>query len=850
VLNNLHIFQVIPNIPEPLFFLEILSKNLWWSWQADAIELFMRIDPGIWEESNQNPIDFLTKISQDRLEALTKDDGFLSDLEEIKKRFERQILSSVDRSESAYGQKDVIAYFSMEFGLHSTIPFFAGGLGILAGDHLKAASDRAMPLVGIGLFYRHGYFHQFLGQDGFQQEKYIETNIYHLPVQRVYDASGNDLVVCVPGPEGDIYAIVWKMMVGRIPLYLLDTNISKNSPENQNITSKLYLGDQKIRISQEILLGIGGIRALSAMGITPTVCHLNEGHAAFASLERLRQIILTCGVDFKTAMEIVPRTTIFTTHTPVAAGYDEFPINLTMPVLNKLAKDIGCDAQLLMSCGQAAGALSNDPFSMFILGLKMSSFCNGVSKLHGEVARKMWANVWPGRRKKEIPIDHVTNGVHIPSWISHETTNLFDRYLGTNWSRTHLSEDMVNRIDNILDEELWRIHQTCRSRLVGICRQLIVKQYGRRNAPQHIMKTASSVLDHDSMTIAFARRFTSYKRAYLLLMDPDRLKTLISSVKRPVQFIFAGKAHPKDNEGKDLIKRIVEFARDENLRHRFIFLENYNIHTSKYMLQGADVWLNTPRRPFEACGTSGMKAAVNGVLNVSTFDGWWCEGYDETRGWKIGGEDNHTDYQYQDSVESHELYNVLENSVIPLFYERKNSGIPSLWIKMMKESMKVILRQFSSFHMASQYEKKYYIPIAKQLPEIMHNGAEKAKILKLQREHLFSNWKYITVKPPEIDKKSFLKIGDTVRITTEITLGVIDSKEVKVELYHGILEAGNNLSSEEIEDMSMEKETGNASYMYACTLTCNKTGRHGFTVRVKPKGDNWIENAPGLITWA
>ncbi|OEU64682.1 MAG: alpha-glucan phosphorylase, partial [Desulfobacterales bacterium PC51MH44] len=648
----LQTFQVFPDIPESLSFLQVLARNLWWCWNLDAIELFNRINPRLWDQSGRNPITFLTLIPQEQLDELSKDESFLAHQQRVKQSFSSKVLAPVDRSESPYGQQGTIAYFSMEFGIHESVPLVAGGLGILAGDYLKAASDLALPLTGVGLLYKQSYFHQFLDQDGWQQEEYPETDIYHLPVERAKDNSGKEVSISVIGPDHEIRAVVWKIMVGRVPLYLLDTSLPENPPEVREITSRLYAGNPKIRLAQEVLLGIGGMRALEAMEIYPAVCHMNEGHCAFAGLERLAQMISSYNINIKTAREIVPRSTVFTTHTPVAAGYDEFPVDLVEPYLNPLAERLGTNVDEIISWGQPEGSGQGVPLSMFVLGLRMAQYCNGVSELHGKVARRMWSHVWPGRPEDEVPITHITNGVHIPSWISIENHLLFERYIGTEWYLNIKTPEIAKRIDDIYDEELWRAREMSRSRLIRNCRALMIKQYRRRNAPKAMMKDAESVLDQDILTIAFARRFATYKRAYLLLKDPERLEAIINSKTHPVQFIFAGKAHPKDTEGKELIKRLIQFARSPQVLHRFIFLEDYDINIGRHLVQGADVWLNTPRRPFEACGTSGIKAAANGVLNVSILDGWWCEGYTEERGWSIGHGEEYADPAYQDAVES------------------------------------------------------------------------------------------------------------------------------------------------------------------------------------------------------
>ena len=849
-MDHLQTFQVFPNIPEPLSFLEELSRNLWWCWQRDAVELFRRIEPRLWKEAGRNPIVFLTHIPQERLKELAMDEGFLAHQQRVKERFENLVCVPVDLSESPFGPQETIAYFSMEFGIHESLPLFAGGLGILAGDHLKAASNMALPLTGVGLLYRQGYFCQFLDQDGWQQEEYPEINLYHLPVERALDRLGNEVHVSVTGPDGEIRAIVWKIKVGRVPLYLLDTNLPENPPEVRDITSRLYADEPKIRLSQEVLLGIGGMRALESMGISPMVCHMNEGHSAFSSLERLAQTMSAYHVDLKTALEIVPRTTVFTTHTPVAAGQDDFPAELVRPFISPLQKRLGTTSDKILSWGQPVGSGPDGHVSMFVLGLHMAQYCNGVSQLHGNVARRLWSHLWPGRLEDEIPISHVTNGVHILSWISHENDMLFKRYLGPEWYLHPWNPDLIEHIDDIYDEELWSAHTMSNSRLIRMCRELMVKQYSRRNAPRAMMDDVESALDQDILTIAFARRFAVYKRVNLMLHDPDRLEAILNSETQPVQIIFAGKAHPQDHEGKEMIKRLVQFARRPSVRHRIVFLEDYDINMARHLVQGADVWFNTPRRPFEACGTSGMKAAINGVLNVSILDGWWCEGYSEERGWSIGNGEEYTDPAYQDAVESQALYNVLENDIIPCFYERKNGGTPLRWIKMMKESMKMALRSFSSLRMVSEYEKRFYLPAAQRLHALLENDASEARGLSVRHDRLQAHWKDIRIEPPVRETAGPFRVGETFRVTAKVHLGELQPDEVEVEICYGYLKSVNNLAASNTEQMTVLEDRGNGQYLYVCIITCRDSGRYGFTARVTPQGDDRIRFIPGLITWA
>ena len=849
-MNRLQIYQVFPDIPKSLSFLEKLSRNLWWCWHLDAIELFRRIDPGLWNRAGRNPIVFLTLISQGHLDELAKDESFLAHQKRVEASFEKQVATPTDFSVSKYEHDDTIAYFSMEFGIHESLPLFSGGLGILSGDHLKAVSDMDMPLTGVGLLYRRGFFHQFLDQSGWQQEEYPKIDIYNLPVERAKDPLGNEVQISVTGPEDEIKAVVWKLMVGRIPLYLLDTDLPDNPPEIREITSKLYAGGHKMRLAQEMLLGIGGMRALTAMRINPTVCHMNEGHCAFASLERLALTMSSHHVDLKTALEIVPRTTVFTTHTPVAAGHDEFPAELVKPYLVPFEEKLGTTADKILSWGQPEGAGFDEPVSMFVLGMRMAQYRNGVSRLHGKVARRMWSHVWPERPEDEVPITHITNGVHISSWISVENTLLFERYLGPEWYMHPWRTDIADRIDEIYDEELWRAHEMSRSRLIRICRSLLVKQYTRRNAPSTVVEEAESALDQEILTIAFARRFATYKRADLLFSDPDRLKAIITSETHPVQFVFSGKAHPKDNEGKELIKRIIQFSRMPEVRHRIVFLEDYDINIARHLVQGADIWLNTPRRPFEACGTSGIKAAANGVLNMSILDGWWCEGYTEERGWRIGNGEEYDDHQYQDAVESRAFYNILENDVIPCFYERKNGDAPGRWLAMMKASMKMAMQSFCAQLMVEKYGDKFYLPAARQYRLLLANNAETAKSLSAQHKRLGSIWKNIRIEQPARTTDGPFRVGDTFRVTTKVTLGELRPDEVDVELYYGSLEAVDALAASNTRQMTMEEDLGNGEYLYACDLTCDSSGRFGFSARVTPSGDDRIKFTPGLLTWA
>jgi len=843
-------YQIYPSIPKPLSFLEVLSRNLWWCWKQDAITLFRRVEPQLWKESKGNPIYLLSHVNQGRLEELAKDDSFLAHLQRVKDRYTKRVVDDAVPSNSFDDKLGPVAYFSMEFGVNENIPIFAGGLGVLAGDYLKASSNMALPIVGVGLLYRKGYFHQYLDQEGLQQEEYPEIEFYYLPLERARDPQGNEITISITGPEGEIHAFVWKIRVGRTPLFLLDTNLPENTLEAREITARLYVADPKIRLAQEMLLGIGGMRALAAMNLFPSVCHMNEGHSAFSVMERLALFMERYKIDLKTALQVVPRCTVFTTHTPVAAGHDFFPVDLVKPWILPLQERLGAGEEEILSWGQPADLGKDAPFYMCILGLRMSQYRNGVSHLHGRITRKMWAYLWPGWPEDEIPISYVTNGIHVSTFISQEIWPLFERYLGPEWYMSSRRPENIDRIDEIYDDELWRAHEMSRSRLIRTCRGLLRKQYERRNAPKSVIDKIEAVLNPEVLTIAFARRFAAYKRAHLLLQDPDRLAAILNNESRPVQIIFAGKAHPQDKEGKLIIKRLIEFVHRPEIRQHAVFIEGYDMALARSLVQGADVWLNTPRRTLEACGTSGMKAAINGVLNVSILDGWWCEGYSEERGWRIGSGEEYVDPAYQDSTESQALYNVLENAVIPCFYGDREGEPPVSWIRMMKASMKMAMKDFCSLRMVGEYEQRFYNPIVHRLKSLLNKHGLEAHNLAIQQKRLQNLWEQIRIGLPAQTRKGPYRVGDRFEVTVEVNLGELNPEEIGIELYSGHMKTVDTLESIHTIPMTVVKDFGNGSYLYSCQVPCGLSGRYGFTVRAIPSGDDYLKFLPGLITWS
>ncbi|HEX5243801.1 MAG TPA: alpha-glucan family phosphorylase, partial [Tepidisphaeraceae bacterium] len=618
VLPTIRTFQVFPDLPSELEPLLDLARNLWWVWNPDAVELFRRLDRKLWEDVYHNPVKMLGSIAQSKLQQAAKDDAFRAHLNRVSAAFKEHLSQPGWFNENHPDKsKMLVAYFSAEFGLHESLPIYSGGLGILAGDHLKSASELGLPLISVGLLYRNGYFQQYLSGDGWQQEAYPELDFYNLPIEPMRYTDGSPVHIRVDLPDNAVFCKVWRANVGRVPLYLLDTNLQENAPADRDITSKLYGSGTDLRIKQEIVLGIGGVRALAALNISPTVFHMNEGHSAFLALERIRTLLETTHLNFDEARQQVMATNVFTTHTPVPAGIDTFSPETMLRFFRSMIPQLRLDDEGFLALGREDVSNKKQGFSMALLAIRLADNVNGVSALHGDVSRKMWHNVWPQVPADEVPIKHITNGIHVRTWLAQEIAFTLDRYLSDEWISDPSDQSVWEGVNQIPDEELWRAHERSRARLVGWARQSLRDQLLRRGAPYDELNTAEQVLDPEALTIGFARRFATYKRGNLLLRDMDRLKRILEESKKPVQFLFAGKAHPADNEGKDLIKQIIHFARDPMIRRKIVFLENYDMNVARYLVQGVDVWLNTPRRPYEASGTSGMKAACNGVLNCS-----------------------------------------------------------------------------------------------------------------------------------------------------------------------------------------------------------------------------------------
>jgi len=691
-----------------------LARNLWWSWDHDCISLFRDLNPTRWRQLNQNPITMLNEIPLEEIERRATELVLHSRINYVYRR-QREYLEA-DRTWGAANagvlRPRPVAYFSAEFGLHESLPIYSGGLGILAGDHIKSASDLDIPLVGIGLFYGQGYFLQRLDLKGWQREEYLQTDVNQLPMQPAIGKNGEPIIVEIQTRRGSIRAKVWRVKVGRCDLLLLDSNVAGNAPEDLELTSRLYGGDGRTRIRQELLLGVGGFRALKAMGITPGVLHLNEGHSGFAVFEAIRTCMEEEGMDFSTAASQIAREVVFTTHTPVPAGHDRFDADLIEEHLGPLREQLGLTQENLMGFGREYPTDQQEQFCMTVLGLKLSRRANAVSSLHGEVSRAMWKRLYPRTPEDAVPIGHITNGVHVPSWLAPQMCRLYDRHLGVGWQQRSGRAQTWGEIENVDDGELWETHLSLKSQLLDFVRRRAYEQAERRREPQETLQKLSKVLSSDALTIGFARRFATYKRANLILADMERLASLVNDPKRPVQFLFAGKAHPHDEPGKKVLQEIAEKMRDSKFADKLVFIEDYDINVGRYLVQGVDVWLNNPRRPLEASGTSGQKVVLNGGLNLSVLDGWWAEAYDGLNGFAIGTGRTHSNMDVHDSRDGEDLYRVLRDELIPLFYQRDQDGLPRGWIKRMKRTIRTLGWRFNADRMVMDYALKCYVPAA------------------------------------------------------------------------------------------------------------------------------------------
>ncbi|MEQ8787365.1 MAG: alpha-glucan family phosphorylase [Pirellulaceae bacterium] len=691
-----------------------LARNLWWTWHPDVINLFRDLDPIRWRQLDHNPIALLKEFTPERLDARAAEMVLYSRINHAFRRLKEYLTNKQTWGATHAGVLGAkpVCYFSAEFGIHESLPIYSGGLGVLSGDHIKSASGLGVPLIAIGLFYDQGYFKQHLDGNAYQQEEYLDTKVENLAIEPAYSPSGEAITISIDTRNGALLAKVWLMRVGRVRLYLLDCDVDGNSPHDRQLTSRLYGGDERTRIRQELVLGVGGVRALKALGISPGVYHLNEGHSAFAPLEVVRQKIQDEGMSFDDALREVAQHTVFTTHTPVPAGHDRFDGGMVEEHLGPLRDKLGISYEQLMGLGRVEPHNESEPFCMTVLGLKASRRANAVSSLHGHVSRRMWAHLWPWRVEEEIPIGHITNGVHTPSWLAWQMMQLYDRHFPANWASRVGEAEVWQNIYEIDPGELWETHAALKNLLLAFVRRRVSRQCRRRGESDEAVETARNLLDPNVLTIGFGRRFATYKRANLILRDVDRVLKLVNDPQRPVQFIFAGKAHPKDEPGKQFIQEIANNRHDPRFSGRIVFIEDYDINVCRHMIQGVDVWLNNPRRPLEASGTSGQKAVLNGGLNLSVLDGWWAEAYDGANGFAIGKGTNHVDDSVTDQRDSLSLYETLEKEVIPMYYDRDVDGLPRGWIKRMMNSIGSLAWRFSSHRMVMDYTRSCYLPAA------------------------------------------------------------------------------------------------------------------------------------------
>ncbi len=849
-------FQVSPSLPPQLEPLRKLAYNLYWDWNIEAKALFRRLDRDLWESSRHNAVWMLGTIGQERLNEVAEDEGFLAHMDRAVQQLDsylqertwyRQNRTLPDRDKECY------AYFCAEYGLTHCLPIYAGGLGVLAGDHLKSASDLGLPLIAVGLLYQEGYFAQYLNPDGWQQEKYPLNDFYNMPLHLERNRDGSELRISVGYPGRTVWARVWRLQVGTVPLYMLDTNIEANPTRyDQDITDELYGGDRDLRIHQEIMLGIGGVRMLEALGYKPTVYHLNEGHSAFLILERIRKLIQEEGLSFAEAKQMAQSTQVFTTHTPVSAGFDMFPPDLTMHYVGQYADIFGLSREEFLALGRENTGDFSSSFSMAALALKTSSFINGVSQLHGEVSRQMFQGLWQEVPLAEVPIQAITNGVHARSVVASSTQELYDRYLGPSWDRQQPGDPLWEKVQSIPDEELWRNREHRRADLVVFVRERLVENLQLSGATKAEIEKATEVFNPNFLTIGFARRFATYKRANLFLYDLERIKNIImGNQERQVQFVIAGKAHPKDTAGKELIRQISHTVREQGMSDRVVFLPTYHIHVARMLVAGCDIWLNTPRRPREASGTSGMKAAMNGSLNLSILDGWWDEADYNRTGWAIGHGEVYEDPKYQDKVEANALYDLLEKEIVPLFYDRDEKGIPRGWVRKMKDAIRLNCPSFNTARMVRDYAMRAYFPTSDRYFAMSKDNYAPAKELAHWKQHLFDNWYDMKIKAIDVSADSEIKVNQSVRVTTQIDLGELKPEDVQLELYQGSLNDKGEIVNPTSVVMQYQGQDEFECSIYAGDIVYKSSGLQGLSLRVLPKHE-LLASAyePGLIFWA
>ena len=843
---------VNPQLPKRIEKLSEVANNLWWSWNTEFLRLFQKIDKDLWEDSNKNPVKFLKRVSQEKLEEASKNIFFLKEYDRVIDNFDAYINSKNTWFSKNYAKNkdDLIAYFSAEYGLDQTIPIYSGGLGILSGDHLKSASDLGIQLVAVGLLYKNGYFNQKINGFGEQETEYKNIDLFDLPINPVKDEKGEDLIIHVKFPKRRLYLKVWQINVGRVKLYLLDSDIEKNNEEDRDVTLRLYGGDQEMRIRQEIVLGMAGVNLLKTLGLNPTVYHMNEGHSSFLTLEIIKDIIQEKQVSFEVAKDIASSKTVFTTHTPVPAGNDIFPIALVEKYFKEFWPKLGLSREEFLKLGMKPREELEPGFNMGILALKIAGKKNGVSKLHGAVSRELFGDVWPDIAANESPIGYVTNGIHTCSWLSPRLKELYNKYLIPYWQDSMYDDKVWEKVRNIPNDKIWEAHQERKEKLLGLVKKSTQERLRRSNYGYDEINDIVSKLNPNALTIGFARRFATYKRATLIFKDIERITQILNNQDKPVQLIFAGKAHPRDKEGQDLIKYIHDISLMPQFKGKIFLLENYNIAMSRYLISGVDVWLNNPRRPMEASGTSGQKASVNGVINFSVLDGWWAEGYNQYNGWTIGTNAEYTSYEAQDRADSESMYHTLENKIIPLYYEKDKNGISQKWVDMMKESIVTTGGKYSTARMLVDYTEQLYIPLC-DLTKKYYEDIDNVAAFNNWKHEIFTNWKDIKITQINNLDNITIDAGNNIEVKCEVELPNISVDNVDVEVYYGKILDNGVVENVSIIPMFLEKvDEETKKYYYTAKVELTTGGNYGYTFRVMPKHEMLLEPTNlNLIKW-
>jgi starch phosphorylase len=837
-------FLVRPALPPSISRMSELAYNLQWSWNHSIRSIFRRLDPILWKHSGHNPVLMLGRVPQATLDRAAADPRFLAAYRGACERYDNYL----EHSEPAGDQ--LIAYFSMEYGLVECMPIYSGGLGVLSGDHLKASSDAGMPLTGVGLLYQKGYLQQALNPDGWQQERNPVNDFYTLPVRPVQNDKGQDLIVHIKLPTGKVHIKVWCMDVGRVKLYLLDTNIPENEQqEHREITDQLYGGDILTRIRQEIVLGIGGLRALHALNLKPTVWHMNEGHSAFLAMERMRLLIEEQKLSFDEAFEACRSNNVFTTHTSVPAGIDLFDPGLLYEYFGEYCRESGMPFDKFLALGRFRSENHQEPFSMAILAIKSAAFRNAVSGLHRQVSQEMWQELWPKLPVWEVPVTSVTNGVHLPTWLNGDLAQLYDQYLQPDWRERYSDSKIWDLVEDIPIPELWEAHRRRKRILATFVRERVVAAALARKASAAEQRRLADVLEPDAFTIGFARRFATYKRATLLFRDVERLKRLLTNRERPVQIVIAGKAHPKDLPGKTLIREIVQLSRNPELAKHIVFVEDYSIEVAREMVQGVDLWINTPRRGEEACGTSGMKAGINGVLNFSILDGWFDEAFEISGGWAIGDREPYSDDQ--DEVHARAIYSMLENEIVPMYYQDREEGVPADWVRRMKQSLIHLSPQFNCQRMVGEYMAQLYEPAHQAYLEVSKDRFEPARDRARwneQVEKVWDNVSFLEVGPgPDVS----VLTGRPIPMRAVVNLAGLTPQDVRVEAVIGRVGVSGNLEETQVMSLPSVEQQGNA-YVFLREFVPHQTGRLGYSLRISPNhyDDPLTRPCNALLKWS